>query len=45
MKNIMELTGTRLKAAENSYKRQVDNYKNYHDLAHYTEPEIIDVED
>lgn len=25
--------------------RQIDKYKDYHDLAHYTEPEIINVED
>lgn len=24
---------------------QIDDYKNYHDLAQYTEPEIINVED
>lgn len=25
--------------------RQIDDYKNYHNLAEYTEPEIINVED
>ena len=25
--------------------KQIDNYKDYHDLAEYTEPEIINVED